>query len=103
MKALSVDNYPRRGHHYQGFPLRNFGNENAYGKVTVDECQYLCQIARECLYYNHNVDKVCWLKFGIGFKKKVDDPDPSRYIGNKYSSGEELQMRIMFLNFQNFS
>ena len=100
---IFIDNYPRRGHHYQGFPLRNFARENAYEKVTVDECQYLCQITKECLYFNHNVDDVCWLKFGIGFKKKVDDPDPSRYMGNKYSSGEELQMRIMFLNFQNFS
>ena len=101
---FSADNYPRRGHHYSGFPLRNFANTNEYGKVTVDECQYMCQIASECLYYNHNEHNVCWLKYGIGKKSKADEPpNLLRYMGNKYSSGEELQLRLMFLNLPNFS
>ena len=99
MRMFSLDNYPRRGHHYQGFPLRDFANTNAYDKVSVDECQYLCQIARECLYYNHNEHGVCWLKYGIGKKKEVNSPDDTRYMGNKYSSGElDLHiLRVMFL------
>ena len=70
-----------------------------YGQVTPDECQYLCQITKECLYYNHNKHGVCWLKYGIGTKKEVNSPDDSRYMGNKYSSGGlDLHiLKVMFL------
>ena len=81
------DNYPRSGYHYSGFPLNNFEAVNFYEELSLDECQYLCQITDQCLFFNYsNQSRICYLKHGMGEKKKstglVGD-----YFGNKYSSG----------------
>ena len=58
---------------------------NNYSIVTVDECQYLCEISDLCRYFNYNYDtKACFLKFGVG---KIKDFNGA--FGHKYSSGDK--------------
>ena len=92
--SISVKNIA--GYVYQGFPLRNYGNfHNIYSQVTVDECQYLCEISDLCQYFNYISEKqqgtppktyyeLCYLKFGVGEKKAVTNGT----FGYKYSPGE---------------
>ena len=84
------------GVHYQGFPLTNYGGKNVYSQVTVNECQYLCEITTLCRYFNY-LDKYCNLKFGVG--KKVYKYGGS--FGYKYSSGKyvEKEKRLSIPNF----
>ena len=84
------------GCHYQGFPLRNYGTKNSYSRVTLDECQYLCEISDLCQYFNYAPEvqlgkplktfyDLCYLKFGVG--KKVNITNGA--FGYKYSPGEK--------------
>ena len=78
-----LDNKTIKGYHYQGFPLNNFGDTNIYSTVTVEECQFLCEITPLCRYFNYgNSDETCYLKFGVGKKVPKDGS-----FGYKYSSG----------------
>ena len=99
--SISVKNIA--GYVYQGFPLRNYGNfHNIYSQVTVDECQYLCEISDLCQYFNYVTEtdmdvgedededmvtlyKACYLKFGVG--KRTEKANGA--FGYKYSTGEE--------------
>ena len=78
---------------YQGYPLANYAGSNIYSQVTVDECQYLCEISDLCRYFNYvnknkNYEQACFLKFGVGklvTDEKAIGEGPS--FGHKYSSG----------------
>ena len=78
---------------YQGYPLVNYARFNFYSQVTVDECQYLCEISDLCQYFNYvykneNYEHACFLKFGVG--KRITDPrliGEGASFGHKYSSG----------------
>ena len=76
-----LDNKTIKGNQYFGFPLNNYGGRNIYSKVTIDECQYLCEITALCRYFNYGNEK-CYLKFGVGKKHETNG-----YFGYKYSSG----------------
>ena len=77
---------------YNGFPLRNFdGREGWYSRVTVEECQYLCEISDLCRYFNYEVkmeymqyENLCELKFG-GTKREA--LVGTGLFGHKYSQG----------------
>ena len=80
---------------YQGFPLNNYGGKNFYQEVSVEECQYLCEITDQCQYFNYNIDEnsfsnTCFLKYGVGRKE-----DFNGLFGHKYSPGNKL---IILLN-----
>ena len=81
------DNYPRIRHHYDGFHLYNQAGLSCYQYLSLDECQLLCQITDQCLYFNANSQQHCCLKYGVGEKGSAQ---VGRYFGNKYSSGDEL-------------
>ena len=75
---------------YQGYPLRNYGVSNIYSRVTVDECQYLCELSDLCRYFNYAVknsknEEACYLKFGVGRRADVVGA-----YGHKYSTGKKL-------------
>ena len=78
---------------YQGYPLKNYAGVNSFSQVTVDECQYLCEIFDLCRYFNYvnkneEYEKACFLKFGVGrlaTDEKFIGEGPS--FGHKYSSG----------------
>ena len=88
-----LDNKRIYGVNYQGYPLRNFGPSNIYSQVTVDECQYLCEISGLCRFFNYikkndKLKDACFLKYGTGervsLKSKIEE---GRSFGHKYSSG----------------
>ena len=78
---------------YQGYPLFNYAGVSTYSQVTVDECQYLCEISDLCRYFNYvnkteQYEHACFLKFGVGkliTDEKIIGEGPS--FGHKYSSG----------------
>ena len=94
---LGLDNKIIDDVNYNGFPLRNFGFglNGWYSRVTVEECQYLCEISDLCRYFNFNFnyvakpssiqyENICELKFG-GTKKEAMEGNGA--FGHKYSSG----------------
>ena len=89
---LGLDNKIIDDVNYNGFPLRNFdGLTGWYSRVTVEECQYLCEISDLCRYFNYVVkstymqyENFCELKFG-GTKKEAKEGNGA--FGHKYSSG----------------
>ena len=83
-----LDNKTIDGYNYLGFPLYNYEGSSVYSQVTVDECQYLCQITDLCRYFNYGSDKFCNLKFGVG--KKVYKYGGS--FGYKNSSGIRMDL-----------
>ena len=49
-----------------GFPLKNVEGNNVYPGLNVNECQYLCEITLNCLYFVHNSDSTkCYIKYGL--------------------------------------
>ena len=88
MLKIVLDNEINKGFHYQGFPLRNFNGTNFYFFVSLEECQYLCEINDYCMFFNYLEDmRGCWLKFGAGKKVSEKNIKEAGYFGHKYSSG----------------
>ena len=78
---------------YQGFPLFNYAGYNTYGSVTVDECQYLCEISDLCRYFNYRIDmNTCFLKFGVGYNNTEFKNNGA--FGHKYSSGKQITLDL---------
>ena len=80
---------------YQGYPLRNYAGVNIYMSVTVDECQYLCEISDLCRYFNHIIEigdvvNACYLDFGIGAMNRNPIYKDNGAFGHKYSSGKQM-------------
>ena len=79
---------------YQGYPLANYAGSNTYSQVTVDECQYLCEISDLCRYFNYvnkneYYEQACFLQFGVGRRRIYDEKiiGEGASFGHKYSSG----------------
>ena len=75
-----------KGDSYIGFPLLNFGGSNSYQKITLEECQLLCQITDGCLYFGYNsrgTNNICSLKYGMGQMEKKSWME----IGPKFCPG----------------
>ena len=71
-----------------GFPLKNVERTNAYPGLNVNECQYLCEITQNCLYFVYNsVSKRCYLKYGLADEGGVFGPSGS-LTGHKRSSSK---------------
>ena len=91
---IFLDNMRMEGINYAGFPLLNYAKTSFYSRVTVEECQYLCEISDRCRYFNYVVknskfDNACYLMFGVG--AKVDSETTTGIggvFGNKYSLGD---------------
>ena len=89
---LVLDNKIIDDVNYNGFPLKNFGTGNGwYSRVTVEECQYLCEISDLCRYFNYVVkskylqyENLCELKFGGTIREAKEG---NGNFGHKYSSG----------------
>ena len=88
-----LDNERIEGINYSGFPLKNYASTNVYSRVTVEECQYLCEISDRCRYFNYVVKNLkfynaCYLKFGVGEKVTGETTIGNGGVfGNKYSLG----------------
>ena len=94
-----LDNRTINDTNYEGFPLNNYGGENSYQFVTVEECQFLCEISEMCQYFNYALkngkfEKTCFLKYGMGMKVTVEGS-----FGHKYSPGEDLYFHCKFCFF----
>ena len=82
---IFLDNMRMEGINYAGFPLLNYAKTSFYSRVTVEECQYLCEISDLCRYFIYN-DNGCYLYFGVG-EKVSPITNTNTVFGNKYSSG----------------
>ena len=89
-----LDNKINEGVIYDGFYLSNYARNNVYRSVTVEECQYLCEITDQCRYFIYDLKSLmsggpfknkCHLKFGVG--RQIDLEGGA--FGHKYSSGKE--------------
>ena len=89
-----LDNKINEGVIYDGFYLSNYARDNVYSSVTVDECQYLCEITDQCRYFIYDLksamsggpfENKCHLKFGVGSRIYLE----GGAFGHKYSSGKE--------------
>ena len=92
MYILVLENKISDGVIYNGFALRNYAGVSIYNRVTIEECQYLCEITAQCRYFNYgnisrDYDDGCYLKFGVGHRLSIEREVA---FGHKFSSGEEL-------------
>ena len=85
-----IDNKIIEGVNYQGLPLLNYAGTHGYSRVTLEECQYLCEITDLCRYFDYVVNSspeyknVCYLQFGVGYRIAND----GGAFGHKFSLGE---------------
>ena len=91
-----LDNKIDEGVIYDGFYISNYDyvGSNVYRSVTVEECQYLCEISDQCRYFIYDLKSLmsggpfenkCHLKFGVGRRIELE----GGAFGHKYSSGNE--------------
>lgn len=68
------DSAPIAGVRYDGFPLNRPVGQNNYGWVSLADCQHLCHITDQCLFFNwealslNRTSGTCWLKYGMGMR-----------------------------------
>ena len=68
------DSAPIGGVRYDGFPLDRPVGQNNYGMVSLADCQFLCNITDQCLFFNFNrTEGTCWLKYGMGERFEDDN------------------------------
>ena len=61
-----------------GFPLKNVEGNQVYPGLNVNECQELCEITKNCLYFVYNsVSRICRIKYGL-----ADEGGAFRYASN---------------------
>ena len=71
----------------EGFALKKKGGNNAYPNLTLGECQELCEITDNCLYFkldSYPTGRNCQLFYGMGewrFSTSTFKP----YFGHKYN------------------
>ena len=101
------ENWLTEGVYFTGHGLNNKdGGKNKYTKLTLSECQELCEITENCFYFNH-VDNNCFPKSGMGKKCSLSRANDTgmdsngtmkgrcpgikskkkAYFGHKYSKG----------------
>ena len=74
-----------------GFPLKNVEGTNVYPGLNVNECQYLCEITQNCLYFVYNIGySRCRIKFGLADEIGAFGFNSNTFIGHKLSSSKYL-------------
>ena len=49
-----------------GFPLKNVEGTNVYPGLNINECQELCEITQNCLYFVYTTTNFgCYMKYGL--------------------------------------
>ena len=87
-KKIFTDNCPVKNTQYDQFELRNNRGENSYKKLTLEDCQLLCQKTHGCIFFNHDErSKICWLKWGLGFTMQIK---PYQQFGPKYCPSNKI-------------
>ena len=58
---------PGKSYYYSGFSIQNNKDKNEYKRVSLEECQLLCQKTQGCIFFNFDsATDSCWLKWGLG-------------------------------------
>ena len=69
-----------------GFPLKNVDGDQVYPGINVNDCQELCEITQNCLYFVHGIDiKNCYLKYGLADEGGQFRPSTTALTGHKFS------------------
>ena len=71
-----------------GFPLKNNGGTNSFHNLTLSECQKLCEITENCLYFKLNeslTETNCQLYYGMGHWELSISSLSKMYFGHKYN------------------
>ena len=63
-----------------------------YPGVNVNECQELCEITQNCLYFVYGIDtNKCYLKYGLADEDQSWGPSYVSKTGHKYSTGKFIK------------
>ena len=71
-----------------GFALKNEGGTNSFHNLTLSECQKLCEITENCLYFKLNeslTETNCQLYYGMGHWELSISSLSKMYFGHKYN------------------
>ena len=80
MACLGVQNWTA-----SGFRLENVEGNNVYPGVNVNECQKLCEITQNCLYFVYGItSKLCYLKYGLSDEGGQFRPSTTAWTGHKF-------------------
>ena len=57
-----------------------------YPGVNVNECQQLCEITQNCLYFVYDItSKRCYLKYGLADEGGAFGPSTTALTGHEFS------------------
>ena len=76
-----------------GFPLNNVEGRNVYPSVNINECQELCEITKNCLYFVHGTKtNNCYVKYGLANEGLAFGASNDALTGHRFSPSK-------FINF----
>ena len=75
--------------------MKNVGGTNAYHSLTLSQCQQLCHMTTQCLYFSWKKGGYCYLlRNNVGMIKD-DEKYNNTFLGHRNSEGIDIEIKYL--------